>query len=79
MHGRSTTTNIFCTTQFIADSIDEGHRYEGCQTDVIYLDISKAFDKLDRAVLINNSVISVFILGLTIVGFMYLFTHVTKS
>ncbi|XP_063923769.1 uncharacterized protein LOC135137920 [Zophobas morio] len=43
MSGRSTVTNLLCVTQFIADSIDCG-----LQTDVIYLDFSKAFDKLDH-------------------------------
>ena len=49
MSGRSTVTNLLCVTQFIADSIDCG-----LQTDVIYLDFSKAFDKLDHGILIDK-------------------------
>lgn len=45
--GRSTVTNLFCITQFIADSIDKG-----LQTDVIYTDFSRAFDRLDHTILI---------------------------
>lgn len=45
--GRSTVTNLFCITQFIAESIDVG-----LQTDVVYTDFSKAFDRLDHSILI---------------------------
>lgn len=44
--GRSTVTNLFCVTQFLADSIDAE-----LQTDVIYTDFSKAFDRLDHNIL----------------------------
>jgi hypothetical protein len=49
MRGRSTTTNLFCATQLISDSIDKGF-----QTDVVYLDFSKAFDSLDHSILIQK-------------------------
>ena len=43
MKGRSTTTNIICVTQFIAESFNMQS-----QTDMIYTDFSKAFDRLDH-------------------------------
>ncbi|WP_165351398.1 reverse transcriptase domain-containing protein, partial [Enterobacter cloacae complex sp. 2DZ2F20B] len=49
MHGRSTVTNLFCTTQFISNAIGSG-----LQTDVIYLDFSKAFDRLDHGILFHK-------------------------
>lgn len=45
--GRSTVTNLFCITQFIADSIDNR-----LQCDVVYTDFSKAFDRLDHGILL---------------------------
>lgn len=47
MKKRSTTTNLFCITQFIANSLDNHS-----QVDVIYTDLSKAFDKLDHQILL---------------------------
>lgn len=41
--GRSTITNLMCVTQYICESIDSG-----VQTDIIYTDFSKAFDRLDH-------------------------------
>jgi hypothetical protein len=49
MRGRSTTTNLFCATQLISDSVDKGF-----QTDVVYLDFSKAFGSLDHNILIQK-------------------------
>lgn len=49
MKGRSTVTNLINITQFIAESIDKQ-----TQTDVIYTDFSKAFDKLDHNILIKR-------------------------
>jgi hypothetical protein len=49
MRGRSTTTNLFCATQLISDSIDQDF-----QTDVVYLDFSKAFDSLDHNILVQK-------------------------
>ncbi|XP_063932848.1 uncharacterized protein LOC135144722 [Zophobas morio] len=49
IQGRSTTTNLFDITGFIANSIDNE-----LQTDVIYLDFSRAFDRLDHGVLIKK-------------------------
>ena len=43
MKGRSTTTNLICVTQFIAESFNMQS-----QTDIIYTDFSKAFDRLDH-------------------------------
>lgn len=47
--GRSTVTNLLSITQFIADSLD-------CrlQSDVIYADFSKAFDRLDHGILLSK-------------------------
>ena len=47
--GRSTTSNLFCITQFIAEALDEK-----CHVDVIYTDFSKAFDRLDHSILLNQ-------------------------
>lgn len=47
MHGRSTVTNLVSLTQFLSESIDEGG-----QTDVIYMDFSKAFDKISHNILL---------------------------
>lgn len=47
--GRSTTTNLVSITQFLAETIDDGS-----QTDVVYTDLSKAFDKLDHGLLLNK-------------------------
>lgn len=47
--GRSTSTNLLSITHDIAESIDQG-----LQTDVLYLDFSKAFDRLDHNVLISK-------------------------
>lgn len=49
MKGRSTTTNLFCMTQFLSQSLDAG-----VQTDVIYTDFSKAFDRLDHEILLHK-------------------------
>lgn len=49
MTGRSTITNLVCKTQFICENLDLGS-----QVDVIYTDFSKAFDKLDHALLLNK-------------------------
>lgn len=47
MQGRSTTTNLFCITQYISEYVDAGR-----QVDVIYTDFSKAFDRLDHGILL---------------------------
>lgn len=47
--GRSTTTNLLCVTQFIAEELDAGG-----QVDVIYTDLSKAFDRLDHTILLRK-------------------------
>lgn len=44
--GRSTATNLFEVTQLIHDSFSNGH-----QVDIIYFDISRAFDKLNHRIL----------------------------
>lgn len=49
MKGRSTTTNLICATQYISESIDMQ-----VQTDVIYFDFTKAFDRLDHNILIKK-------------------------
>ena len=49
MKGRSTTTNLICSTQYISESIDMQ-----VQTDVIYFDFSKAFDSLNHNILIRK-------------------------
>lgn len=45
-NGRSTATNLMDVTQLI----QEGFR-EGCQVEVVYFDISKAFDRLNHRIL----------------------------
>lgn len=47
--GRSTVTNLANITQFIAENIDERS-----QTDVVYTDFSKAFDRLDHGILVSK-------------------------
>lgn len=54
--GRSTTTNLISVTQFIANTLDQGG-----QVDIVYTDLSKAFDRLDHGLLLYK--MSVF--GLT--------------
>lgn len=49
MQGRSTLTNLMSVTQHLADEIDLGG-----QVDVIYLDISKAFDRIVHSILITK-------------------------
>ena len=49
MKGRSTTTNLVTITEFIYDAINSHS-----QVDVIYTDFSKAFDRQDHRILINN-------------------------
>lgn len=49
MRNRSTTTNLFCITQFVAQHLDMN-----VQVDVIYTDFSKAFDRLDHGILLNK-------------------------
>lgn len=49
MNGRSTVTNLVCKTQFINEILDQGG-----QVDVIYTDFSKAFDRLDHALLLSK-------------------------
>ena len=49
IQGRSTVSNLLCVTQFISEVIDKGS-----QVDVIYTDFSKAFDRLDHALLLNS-------------------------
>lgn len=45
--GRSTTTNLLCLTSYVTESMTER-----AQTDVIYTDLSAAFDKLNHAIAI---------------------------
>ena len=47
--GRSTLTNLTCMSQAIADTLDEKK-----QLDVIYTDISKAFDKINHRILLGK-------------------------
>lgn len=49
IRGRSTTTNLFCMTQFIAEAFDSSS-----QVDVIYTDLTKAFDRLDHSLLLQK-------------------------
>lgn len=46
MPKRSNTTNFIEITQFIRDAFQNGH-----QVDCIYLDFSKAFDRVDHLIL----------------------------
>lgn len=45
--GRSTTTNLLCLTSYITDGM-----IARCQTDVIYTDLTAAFDKLNHDIAI---------------------------
>lgn len=47
MQNRSTVTNLMTITQFLCENLDSSK-----QVDVIYTDISKAFDKVDHEILI---------------------------
>ena len=47
--GRSAITNLFVTTQFISDRLDESS-----QVDVTYADFSKAFDWLNHNLLLQK-------------------------
>lgn len=47
--GRSTVTNLFCITDYLSEAIDDG-----LQTDIIYTDFSKAFDRLDHNILLQK-------------------------
>ena len=47
--GRSTVTNLFLLTQFLAKSVDDG-----VQADVIYADFSKAFDRINHKLLLQK-------------------------
>lgn len=49
MKGRSTSTNLVCISQFIANTLDNHS-----QVDVIYTDLSKAFDSLDHSILLDR-------------------------
>lgn len=49
MKGRSTVTNLVCMTQFLCQILDR----KG-QVDVIYTDLSKAFDKLDHNIFLTK-------------------------
>jgi ribonuclease P/MRP protein subunit RPP40 len=46
---RSTATNLLAVTQSVAHTVDSNS-----QTDVIYLDFSKAFDKMDHGVILSK-------------------------
>lgn len=47
--GRSTSTNLFHITEFLSTALDNH-----LQVDVIYTDLSKAFDKLDHNILLST-------------------------
>jgi hypothetical protein len=47
--GRSTISNLCTFTQYVAHSMDLG-----LQTDVIYTDFSKAFDRVDNEILVRK-------------------------
>ena len=49
LSGRSTVTNLVSVTQYIANTLDN----QG-QVDVIYTDLSKAFDRLDHGLLLKK-------------------------
>lgn len=47
--GRSVSTNLLCVTQFVAEALDDRS-----QVDVIYLDLTKAFDRIDHCLLLSK-------------------------
>jgi hypothetical protein len=49
VRGRSTISNLCTFTQYVANSMDLG-----LQTEVIYTDFSKAFDRLDHEILVRK-------------------------
>ena len=49
MRRRSTSTNLVCVSQFIAEVLDASG-----QVDVVYTDFSKAFDSISHIILINK-------------------------
>lgn len=49
MKNRSTTTNLLVYEDYISKSMESG-----CEVDTIYTDFSKAFDKVDHALLISK-------------------------
>lgn len=49
MKKRSTISNLYCITQHLAETINQGS-----QTDVIYTDLSKAFDKINHSILLHK-------------------------
>lgn len=49
MSKRSTTTNLTCMTQYLANALDSRK-----QVDVIYMDMSKAFDKILHPILLTK-------------------------
>lgn len=49
VQGRSTVTNLMTISQDLASNLDNGY-----QTDVVYTDFSKAFDRLDHAILLRK-------------------------
>ena len=49
MADRSTITNLVSVTHFIANTMDHGG-----QTNIIYTDLSKAFDRLDHGLLLQK-------------------------
>ncbi|XP_063902404.1 uncharacterized protein LOC135139824, partial [Zophobas morio] len=49
VQGRSTVTNLMTISQDLASNLDNGYH-----TDVVYTDFSKAFDRLDHAILLRK-------------------------
>lgn len=49
INNRSTSTNLICITEYINQTIANGH-----QLDVIYTDLAKAFDRVDHDILFSN-------------------------
>lgn len=49
MEGRSTITNLSCFSQYISEHLDK----QG-QVDVVYTDLSKAFDRIDHNILLKK-------------------------
>ncbi|XP_055522441.1 uncharacterized protein LOC129716630 [Wyeomyia smithii] len=47
--GRSTATNLLCLSSYISDSM-----VKRAQTDVIYTDLTAAFDKLNHRIAVAN-------------------------